>query len=84
MELRWDKHAWEDYLFWQKTDKKVLNRLNKLIKDTLRNPNQGLGKPEKLKGDFSGYSSRRISNEHRLVYKVYEDRVHILLCRFHY
>ncbi len=84
MELVWDSMAWNDYLYWQRTDKKVLQRVNDLIKDTLRSPFQGIGKPEPLKGNFSGCWSRRISDEHRLVYAVRDKRLHILQCRFHY
>jgi len=84
MELVWQTHAWEDYLYWQHTDKKVLERINDLIKDTLRNPFKGIGKPEPLKGAYSGCWSRRITEEHRLVYAVKDKRLHILQCRFHY
>jgi toxin YoeB len=83
MELVWQTHAWEDYLFWQQTDKKILERINDLIKDTLRNHFKGIGKPEPLKGAYSGCWSRRITDEHRLVYAVTEKRLHILQCRFH-
>jgi len=78
--------AWEDYLYWQQTNKNLLKRVNLLIKDIVRNPddNQGLGKPEMLKGNFSGYYSRRITNEHRLVYKIDGDCLIIAQCRFHY
>lgn len=84
MELVFQSHAWEDYLYWQETDKKILHRINLLIKDTLRDPYKGLGKPEGLKGNYAGCWSRRITEEHRLVYSVRENRVHILQCRFHY
>jgi toxin YoeB len=84
MILSWDKDAWQDYLFWQKNEKMVLKRINELIKECLRTPFEGKGKPEGLKGDLSGYWSRRITDEHRLVYRVYSDRIHILQCRFHY
>ncbi|MFC0772330.1 Txe/YoeB family addiction module toxin [Terrimonas alba] len=76
--------AWEDYLYWQQTDKKVLERINDLIKDALRNPFKGIGKPEPLKGPYSGCWSRRITDEHHLVYAVRDKKVHILQCRFHY
>ncbi len=82
--LSWDKDAWDDYMYWQNTDKKILKRINRLILDTLRNPFEGIGKPEVLKEDLAGYMSKRIDQEHRLVYCVYEDRLHILQCRFHY
>ena len=84
MELAWQTNAWEDYLYWQKTDSKILLRINELIKDCLRSPFKGIGKPEPLKGNYSGYWSRRINDEHRLVYKVSQERLHILQCRFHY
>lgn len=76
--------AWEDYLYWSKVDKANVRRINDLIKETLRTPFEGKGKPEPLKGNLSGYWSRRITAEHRLVYKVYDNRIHIIQCRFHY
>ena len=78
--------GWEDYLYWQQTNKKVLKRINLLIKDICRNPDDanGLGKPERLKGNLSGYLSRRITDEHRLVYKIDGDFLIIAQCRFHY
>ncbi len=78
--------AWEDYLYWQLTDKNILKRINLLIKDIKRNPDDknGLGKPEMLKGDFSSYMSRRIDDENRLIYKIAEDKIFIVQCRFHY
>jgi toxin YoeB len=84
MNLSWDKNAWEDYLYWQKTDKRILKRMNELIKECMRTPFKGKGKPEGLRGDLSGYWSRRITEEHRLVYKSYNDRLHIIQCRYHY
>ncbi|HRP58205.1 Txe/YoeB family addiction module toxin [Agriterribacter sp.] len=84
MELVWQTNAWEDYLYWQAQDKKTLQRINDLIKDILRSPFRGIGKPEPLKGALSGYWSRRITDEHRLVYAVKEKRLHIIQCRFHY
>ena len=84
MVLAWQTNAWEDYLFWQKEDKKILVRINELIKDALRSPLKGIGKPEPLKGNFSGCWSRRITDEHRLVYKIMEGRLRILQCRYHY
>ncbi len=84
MELVWQTKAWEDYLYWQVQDKKMLQRINELIKDMLRSPFKGIGKPEPLKGDLSGCWSRRINDEHRIVYAVREKRLHILQCRFHY
>lgn len=84
MNLSWDSDAWEDYLYWQRTDKNVLKRINELIKECLRTSFEGKGKPESLKANLSGYWSRRITDEHRLVYQVLNDRIHILQCRFHY
>jgi len=84
MDLVWQTNAWEDYLYWQQTDTKILQRINALIKDTLRSPFKGIGKPEPLKGNFAGCWSRRINDEHRLVYAVRDNRLHILQCRFHY
>lgn len=75
-----------DYLYWQKQDKKILKRINILIKDIKRNPynSDGIGKPEALKGDLQGYYSRRITSEHRLVYKIIDDKLVIAQCRLHY
>jgi toxin YoeB len=84
MEIVWQQNAWDDYLYWQKTDKQKLRRINELIKDCVRNKFQGIGKPEPLKENLSGLWSRRIDNEHRLVYKIQENRLHIVQCRFHY
>ena len=84
MTLSWDVNAWEDYLYWQKYDKAVLKRINELIKDTLRDPFHGIGKPEPLKENLRGYWSRRITDEHRLVYTVLSDHPHIIQCRYHY
>jgi toxin YoeB len=84
MELVFQTLAWEDYLYWQEHDKKLLARINELIKDTLRSPFKGIGKPEALRGDLSGCWSRRINDEHRLVYTVRDGRLHILQCRYHY
>ena len=80
------QEAWKDYLYWQQHDKKVLKRLNQLLKDIARNPDDqhGLGKPERLKGDLSGYLSRRITDEHRLVFKIIDDKIIVVQCRFHY
>lgn len=78
--------GWEDYLYWQEHDKKTLKRVNLLLKDIQRNPSDsdGLGKPEYLKENFSGYMSRRITSEHRLVYKVLDDLILVAQCRYHY
>lgn len=84
MDLSWDIAAWEDYVYWIKIDKKVQKRINELIRETILTPFEGKGKPEPLKGNFSGYWSRRITEEYRLVYKVLDQRIHIIQCRFHY
>ena len=76
--------AWQDYLYWQKIDKKILKRINQLIKDIQRSPFEGIGKPESLKFDMSGLWSRRINQEHRLIYKVKDDYIIIVQCRYHY
>ncbi len=84
MRLVWDINAWEDYLWWQAQDRRVLERINLLIQDVIRNGNEGIGKPEPLKHDFAGYLLRRITDEHRLIYKVTGDGVRIAACRYHY
>lgn len=76
--------AWNDYLYWQQQDKKTLKRINLLIKDCQRTPFEGIGKPERLKENLSGYWSRRITDEHRLVYKANQDQLTIVALRFHY
>jgi toxin YoeB len=78
------QEAWEDYLFWQKTDPKVVKRINAVIKDIRRSPFDGIGKPEPLKHGLSGYWSRRITDEHRLIYKVSSDSVLLAQIRYHY
>jgi toxin YoeB len=84
MELIFLSPAWEDYLYWQKTDKKLLKKLNELIRQCQREPFDGIGKPEPLKGSLSGWWSRRIDQEHRLVYRFENDKLYILQCRRHY
>ncbi|WP_237206154.1 Txe/YoeB family addiction module toxin [Rothia nasimurium] len=84
MELIWSSQAWEDYLWWQKQDRKVLKRINTLLKDIQRNGNEGIGKPEALRNNLSGYWSRRITEEHRLVYKIVGNSVRIAAVRYHY
>ncbi len=84
MKITFSKNAWEDYISWQKEDKKILRRINSLIKDIQRTPFEGLGKPEPLKYDLAGYWSRRIDLEHRLVYKYRDNEILIYSCRFHY
>ena len=74
--------SWEDYLYWQKTNRKNLKRINDLLKDISRNPFSGIGKPEPLK--YKGFWSRRIDGEHRLIYQVKDDEILIAKCRFHY
>ncbi|MBK6978700.1 MAG: Txe/YoeB family addiction module toxin [Cytophagaceae bacterium] len=76
--------SWEDYIYWQNTDKKKLKRINELLKDISRNPFDGIGKPEPLKYKYSGFWSRRIDDEHRLIYRYENEEIHILKCRFHY
>jgi len=76
--------AWDDYLYWQKTDKKLLKRINGLIQAIVRDPCEGIGKPEPLKHGLKGYWSRRINEEHHIIYKVKEDCLLIAQCRFHY
>ena len=78
------EQAWEDYLYWQSQDKKILKRINLLIKDISREAFKGLGEPEALKYNWSGYWSRRITLEHRLVYKVIDNEIRIAQCRYHY
>lgn len=82
--ISWTHEAWEDYLYWQKQDKKTLNRINVLIKDVMRSPFDGIGKPEPLRYDLSGYWSRRIDDTNRLVYCIKDDKLIIVACRFHY
>jgi len=84
MKLIFSEHAWEDYLYWQKTDKRTLNRINSLIKETQRNPFEGIGKPEPLKHNLTGCWSRRINEEDRMVYKVTDDALLIAQLRYHY
>jgi toxin YoeB len=84
MKLVFAENAWEDYLYWQNTDKKLLKRINALIKDIQREPFDGIGKPEPLKHALSGYWSRRINDEHRIIYKIDNDSVLIAQLRYHY
>jgi toxin YoeB len=76
--------SWDDYLYWQKTDKRMLARINNLLRDIKRQPFAGMGKPEPLKHKYRGYWSRRIDGEHRLIYKIKDDEILIAKCRFHY
>lgn len=84
MKLVFSENAWEDYLYWLKTDKKTLDRINKLIKGTNRKPFEGIGKPEPLKHSLAGYWSRRINEEDRIVYKVTDNALLIAQLRYHY
>jgi toxin YoeB len=84
LKLVFSDNAWEDYLFWQKTDKKIFRRINALIKEIKRNPFEGIGKPEPLKHALSGYWSRRITDEHRIIYKASSDSIFIAQLRYHY
>ena len=84
MILLWTEGAWSDYLYWQKTDKKILKRIGQLIKKIKRHPFEGVGDPEPLKHNWSGYWSRRIDREHRLVYKATATEIFIAQCRYHY
>ena len=76
--------SWDDYLYWQKTDKKILSRINKLIREIIRHPFEGVGKPEPLKHNYRGLWSRRMDGEHRLIYQVMDSEIRIVKCRFHY
>ena len=82
--IQWDIDAWNDYIYWQTQDRKTLKRINLLIKDISRDPFQGVGKPEPLKGSLTGFWSRRIDEEHRLVYAVEEKVIILISCRGHY
>ncbi|MEA2605212.1 MAG: toxin YoeB [Acidobacteriota bacterium] len=84
MKLIFSEQAWEDYLYWQKTDRKALVRINQLIREIQREPFSGTGKPEPLKHAFGGYWSRRINNEHRIIYKIQDDSVLLAQLRYHY
>ncbi|MDG4864079.1 Txe/YoeB family addiction module toxin [Streptomyces sp. T-3] len=84
MKLVWQEKAWGDYVRWQTEDRKVLKRINALLQDITRNGNEGIGKPEPLKHGFHGYWSRRITDEHRLIYRVVDDGIRIAACRYHY
>lgn len=84
MKLVFDERAWDDYIYWQQTDPKLLARLNTIIRECQRTPFTGIGKPEPLRGPLSGWWSRRLTHEHRLVYRLSEDRLLIAQCRYHY
>jgi toxin YoeB len=84
VKLIFSAHAWDDYLYWQRTDRKILQRINTLIKESQRAPFEGIGKPEPLKHGMAGYWSRRITDEHRMVYKADADAPFIAQLRYHY
>jgi toxin YoeB len=84
MRLIWSEKSWEDYLYWQSHDKKVLKKINTLLKDIKREPFDGLGKPEPLRYELAGCWSRRITDEHRMVYEVEDQDINIVSCRFYY
>ena len=84
MYITFNDISWNEYLFWQKNDKQKLNKINELLKDISRSPYEDIGKSEALKFKFAGYWSRRIDEEHRLIYKVVDDEIFIFKCRFHY
>lgn len=84
MKVVFSEHAWEDYLYWQRTDRRLLTRINALIREIQRSPFGGIGKPELLRHGLSGYWSRRINDEHRIVYKVEGDSLFIAQLRYHY
>lgn len=82
--LSWTAAAWSDYVYWQGQDKKTLKRINTLIKDVMRNPKDGIGKPEELRESLSGFWSRRIDDTHRLVYAIERHQIVVIACRYHY
>ena len=77
-------NGWEDYVYWETEDRKTLKRINTLIEDIERNGNEGIGKPELLRNNLSGFWSRRINDKDRLIYKIEQDNIYILSCRYHY
>ena len=84
LNVMWTAEAWEDYVYWQGQDKKTLKRINQLVKDVQRTPFEGVGKPEPLKANLSGFWSRRIDDANRLIYEVTNMQVNIVSCRYHY
>jgi toxin YoeB len=84
MKITFSDQAWEDYVYWQQTDKNLVKKVNKLIKEIKRTPFEGTGKPEPLKHNLAGFWSRRITEEHRLVYEISEDSILVASCRYHY
>lgn len=84
MRILFTPRAWDDYVSWQVGDRKTLRRINALVADIVRNGNTGIGKPEELRHTLAGYWSRRIDQEHRLVYRIRDDAIEVVACRFHY
>lgn len=84
MNISFTENAWKDYLYWQKTDKKMVKKIHELIRDISRSPFEGMGKPEALKYELAGKWSRRINDEHRLVYQIEDENLIIYTCRYHY
>lgn len=84
MKLIFSEQSWSDYLYWQQVDKKIIKRINELIKDIKRTPFSGIGKPEPLKHNLAGFWSRRITDEHRLIYRITDSAIEIASCRYHY
>lgn len=84
MKLIWSEQAWDDYLYWQETDKRIVKRINELIKEIRRTPFEGKGKPEPLRHNLAGFWSRRITAEHRFVYSMTDEALLIAACRYHY
>jgi toxin YoeB len=84
LNIMWTAEAWDDYVYWQGQDKKTLKRINQLVKDTQRTPREGVGKPEPLKANLTGFWSRRIDETNRLVYEVAGAQINIVSCRYHY
>ncbi|MCP3711892.1 Txe/YoeB family addiction module toxin [Paraburkholderia sp. CNPSo 3274] len=84
MNIMWTAEAWEDYVYWQGQDRKTLKRINQLVKDAQRTPFEGIGKPEALKANLTGFWSRRIDDTNRLVYEIAGSQINIVSCRYHY
>jgi len=84
MNILFTDEAWEDYLYWQQYDKKLVKKINSLIKEMKRTPFEGTGKPEPLKYEMQGCWSRRVNQEHRIVYEVFDEQINIIACRYHY
>ena len=84
MIIAFTEHGWEEYLYWQQTDKRKVIRVNELLKAIIRTPFEGIGKPEPLKGNLQGFWSRRIDSEHRIIYKIDNQMIIVIQCRYHY